>query len=114
MVMILACAVVNWLPGTREESTDMRDLVVDVSAFPEGWALQTGPYHPPEWKHLRHELEASIAQADRFRFACAECAVLDSFVAPCKAAAQYSGYVSVFRTHTSPDYLALEEVETVL
>ncbi len=40
----------------------MRDLVLDVSPFPEGWAVQIGPYRPPRGKHLAGELEAVIVQ----------------------------------------------------
>ena len=168
LILVLSCAVVNWLPRTREEPVDFRGLMLDVSAFPEGWVVQIGPYRPPEGKHLAGELEATIVQferspgslvtghvvlryrnrlqaavafhtnsefavrdynltpwevpegwtcesptADRFGFACAELEVLDRSVS-CKAVAQYDEYVSVFRTHISPHYLSLEEVEPIL
>ena len=65
LILVLSCVVVNWLSGARETPVDMRDLVVDVSAFPEGWVVQIGPYHPPKGKNLAGELEATIVQFER-------------------------------------------------
>ena len=60
LVPVLLCAVVNWLPETREEPVDLRDLILDVSAFPSEWVVQIGPYRPPKGKHLAGELESAI------------------------------------------------------
>lgn len=153
---------------TRAQPVDMYDLMVDVSAFPQGWDVEFGPSHPPPGKHIRGESEGLYVQfdargfdagamhlvcrykndlqatvsfyvdnefpkgdwvvtpwavpeewsyespiADRFEFACAELETLRRF-RNCTAVAQYDEYISVFRTHVSPEYMTLEDVERVL
>lgn len=71
-----------------------RDTVITPWAVPEEWSY-----------------ESPIA--DRFKFACAELVILDRFQS-CKAVAQYDEYISVFRTHVSPEYMTLEDVERIL
>lgn len=63
---------------------------------------------PEEWTY-----ESPIAK--RFEFACAELDILGvGRLQSCKAIAQYDEYVSVFRTHMSPEYMTLEDLESIL
>ena len=173
--LIFACValmffhvVVYSRPKTRAQPVNMYDLMIDVSAFPQGWDVEFGPSHPPPGKHIRGESEGLYVQfdvrgfdagamhvvcrykndlqatvsfyvdnefpkresvvtpwavpeewsyespvADRFKFACAELELLSRFRS-CKAVAQYGEYISVFRTHVSPEYMTLEDLERVL
>lgn len=168
LALMFFCVVIYGRPKMRAQSVDIYDLMVDVSAFPQGWEVEFGPSHPPPGKHLRgeseglylqfdargfdagamhvvcrykNELQATVSfyvdnefpkresvvtpwavpeewsyespVADRFKFACAELETLRRFRS-CKAVAQYDEYISVFRSHVSPEYMTLEDLERVL
>jgi len=171
--LLLACLVLTFFSiaiygrqKTRAQPVDMYDLMVDVSTFPQGWYIESGPSHPPQGKYLRGETESLFLQfigleggathvvcrynndlqatvsfyvdneflkreavvtpwsiphgwsyesqvADRFKFACAELVILSRF-RNCTAVAQYDEYVSVFSTRMSPEYMTLEDLESIL
>jgi hypothetical protein len=46
----------------RTQPVDIYDLLVDVSAFPQGWYIESGPSHPPQGKYLRGETESLFLQ----------------------------------------------------
>lgn len=171
--LLFACLVLTFFSvaiygrqKTRAQPVDMYDLMVDVSTFPQGWYIGSGPSHPPQGKHLRGETESLFLQfiglcgramhvvcryhndlqatvsfhvenefpkreavltpwaiphgwsyesqvADRFKFACTELAILSRFE-DCTAVAQYDEYISVFSAHMSPEYMTLEDLESIL
>ncbi|MBC7264515.1 MAG: hypothetical protein H5T64_09220 [Chloroflexi bacterium] len=57
--------VIYGRPKTRAQPVNMYDLMVDVSAFPQGWDVEFGPSHPPPRKHLRGESEGLYVQFAR-------------------------------------------------
>lgn len=75
--------------------------------FPKGDWVVTPWAVPEEWSY-----ESPIA--DRFKFACAEFEILGRVSRFCAAVAQYDEYISVFRTHISPEYMTLEDLERIL
>jgi hypothetical protein len=54
-------ATYTW-PVARKAAPDMKHLVVDVSAFPQGWKVEFGPSHPPPGKQLEDEIEGVYVQ----------------------------------------------------
>lgn len=77
------------------EFPNLREAMITSWAVPEEWSYES-------------------STADRFKFACAEFEILDRLSRSCKAVAQYDEYISVFRTHVSPEYMTLEDLERVL
>jgi len=64
VALMFSCAVIYGQPKTRAQPVDIYDLMVDVSAFPQGWDVEFGPSHPPPGKHLRGEDEGLYVQFD--------------------------------------------------
>ena len=67
--LLFACLVLTFFYAaiyrrqkTRAQPVDMYDLMVDVSAFPQGWYIESGPSHPPQGKYLRGETESLFLQ----------------------------------------------------
>ncbi len=58
--LVFACAapmalcVASVWPTTRTPAVDMYELMIDLSAFPEGWRSWFGPVHTPERAHGEH------------------------------------------------------------
>lgn len=62
LALMFSCVVIYGQPKTRAQPVNIYDLMVDVSAFPQGWYVEFGPSHPPPGKHLRGENEGLYVQ----------------------------------------------------
>ena len=96
--MHVVCRYKNDLQATVSFYVDNEFPKTDSVVTP--WAL------PEEWSY-------ESLTADRFKFACAELDILGRFQS-CTAVAQYGEYISIFSTHVSPEYMALEDLERIL